>query len=154
MDIFRQMTLSGCFIGIVLCAADVLAPEHSLNKQVKTTFSLIFILVFIAPLVKTGLSGNDGELISASSDVSCDEMEQAVESDIKKFTEKNLERSLGQILDKKKILYDKISVSVNIDNESGININKVYITSVSFYNAKEALEEVLDEQTQILREEK
>ncbi len=154
MDILRQMTLSGCFIGIVLCAADVLAPEQSFSKQIKTIFSLIFILVFLSPLVKSSLSHTDDGIISASSDISYEDMEQAVESDIKKFTEKNLERTLGKLLDDKKILYDKISVSVNIDNESGININRVYITSVSFKQAKEALEEVLDEQTQILREEK
>lgn len=154
MDILRQMTLSGCFIGIVLCAADVLAPDQSLSKQVKTIFSLIFILVFISPLIKNDLSQAKDDIINASSDVSYDEMEQAVESDIKKYTEKNLQKSLGKLLDNKKILYDKISVSVNIDNNSGININKVYISSVSFNKAKEALEEVLDEQTQIIREEK
>lgn len=143
MEIISKMVASGCFIGIAICAADIIKPDDRFSGHIMLIFSLIFTLVFFSPLIKNKPS----EILNCQAEYDSEIMEgsvgNAVDDEMKKAVEQNISNSLGGKLEEENILYDEISVNVNIDESSSIIINEVYITTQNFDEAKKIIENQL-----------
>ena len=143
MEIISKMVASGCFIGIAICAADIIKPDDRFSGHIMLIFSLIFTLVFFSPLIKNKPS----EILNCQAEYDSEMMEgsvgNAVDDEMKKAVEQNISNSLGGKLEEENILYDEISVNVNIDESSSIIINEVYITTQNFDEAKKIIENQL-----------
>ena len=104
---------------------------------------MIFTLVFFSPLIKNKPS----EILNCQAEYDSEMMEgsvgNAVDDEMKKAVEQNISNSLGGKLEEENILYDEISVNVNIDESSSIIINEVYITTQNFDEAKKIIENQL-----------
>jgi len=139
MEIISKMVASGCFIGIAICAADIIKPDDRFSGHIM----LIFTLVFFSPLIKNKPS----EILNCQAEYDSEMMEgsvgNAVDDEMKKAVEQNISNSLGGKLEEENILYDEISVNVNIDESSSIIINEVYITTQNFDEAKKIIENQL-----------
>ena len=143
MEIISKMVASGCFIGIAICAADIIKPDDRFSGHIRLIFSLIFTLVFFSPLIKS----KPLEILNCQaeydSEVMADSVGNAVDAEMKKAVEQNISNTLGGKLREENILYDEISVNVNIDDSSSIIINEVCITTQNFDEAKKIIENQL-----------
>lgn len=138
MDSFRAIALAACFLGIVITVFNSLYPSERFNKQIKTIFSLIFILSVAKPIVSGKLSFPDmGDTVSVSSDryaaINDNTYQYFVSS-----VESNISKSLAGKLREKNIYPEEIETSINISDNCSISINEVKITLADMSDSFEA----------------
>lgn len=145
MDSFRAIALAACFLGIVITVFNSLYPSERFNKQIKTIFSLIFILSVAKPIVSGKLSFPDmGDTVSASSD-----RYEAINDNTYQYfissVESNISKSLAGKLREKNIYPEEIETSINISDNGSISINEVKITLKDMSDSFEAKRCIIDE---------
>ncbi len=127
MATFQMISLTACFLGIVITIFSRLYPSEKFEKQMKTIFSLIFILSIVTPIAKNDLHLPDiSETITASSDYYQSLSENTDEYFIKAL-ENNISANLKSKLNKAEFYPLEIHTSVNISADNSISINEVRV---------------------------
>jgi len=145
------MTLCGCFAGLALSAAELLRPDERTGKMLRTVFSLVFILIFVSPVLSAVNDTADIMTFSQPGLITQEETEAAVEEDIVRYSSDAVSESLGEMLKNRNIPFSEISADVNIDEGRSISISKIYIASGKFEEAREAVKEAVGNDVEILR---
>lgn len=138
MDSFRAIAFTACFLGIVITIFNSLYPSERFNKQIKTIFSLIFILSAAKPIAAGKLSFPEiGDTVSVSSD-----RYEAINDNTYQYfissVESNISASLAGKLREKNIYPEEIETSINISDNCSISINEVKITLADMSDSFEA----------------
>lgn len=126
MESFRTISLTACFLGIVITIFNSLYPSEKFAKQVKVIFSLIFILSIIKPIAAGKLIQTD-YAVSASAE-RYEALGDSAYSYFLSSVENNISASLEAKLREKNIYPEEIETSINISDNGSITINEVKIT--------------------------
>lgn len=126
MESFRTISLTACFLGIVITIFNSLYPSEKFAKQVKVIFSLIFILSIIKPIAAGKLIQTD-YAVSASAE-RYEALGDSAYSYFLSSVENNISASLEAKLRGKNIYPEEIETSINISDNGSITINEVKIT--------------------------
>lgn len=137
MEIIEKMACAGCFLGIAVSAADIIKPDDRFSTHIKMLFSVMFILAFLSPVINGDIPEILQSSISTNSEVSYTGLDKACENEMKRFVEKNIARSLSELMESEGITYDEIFVNVNINEDSSIDISEINIKSDNFCEAEE-----------------
>ncbi|NLK70624.1 MAG: hypothetical protein GX286_04205 [Clostridiales bacterium] len=150
MDTIKLMIGTSCFVGIAISIADMMKPSEKFNKQIRMIFSLTFILSVLTPIVTNGINFSISEEIISANGVQYSEMNTTVDNQLKLITEKNIEDSLRLKLVELGIKCNKINVSINIDENSGISINKIEINSDDNEKSKKIISTLLSVEEDVI----
>lgn len=131
MEAFRMISATACFLGIVITVFSRLYPSEKFEKQMKTIFSLIFLISIATPLLNGKFNLPDiSETVTASSsyyqEISSNADEYFVNS-----IENNISVRLEAALNSKNIFPLEIQTSVNISEDNSISINEVNVLMLS-----------------------
>ncbi len=127
METFRMISLTACFLGIVITVFSRLYPSQKFEKQMKTIFSLIFLLSIVTPIVNNELQLPDiSKTVTASSDYYQTITENTDDYFIKAL-ENNISANLKAELNKAEFYPLEIQTNVNISEDNSISINEVRV---------------------------
>ncbi len=119
------MILAACFISVVLTLADSVKPGDKFSSQLK----LIFSLVFICGILTAALNGQYESGFDLSFDTdnieTYDSISGAAESSVISSAESSIADTVRNVLDENGVSYEKITASINIEDDSRININEI-----------------------------
>ena len=125
MAAFRMISLTACFLGIVITIFSRLYPSERFEKQMKTIFSLIFVLSIVTPIAQDKLDLPDiSKTITASSDYYQSIRENTDEYFIRAL-ESNISANLKAKLNEAEFYPLEIQTNVNISEDNSISINEV-----------------------------
>lgn len=128
METFHMVSITACFLGIVITVFSKLYPSEKFEKQMKTIFTLIFLLSVVAPFVNGNLSLPEiNETVSASSEYYQSINKNADEYFIQSL-ENNISANLMSELKKSEIYPVDIQTIVNISENNSISISEVRVT--------------------------
>ncbi len=128
METFRMISVSACFLGIVITMFDSLCPSDKSEKQLKVIFSLIFLLSILTPVLNGRIELPDiNETITANSDY-YDSVRENADVYFIESVERNISAVLETELHKSNIFPEEIQTSVNISENSSISISEVRVT--------------------------
>lgn len=148
MDTFRSIAFAACFLGIVITIFNSLYPSEKFSKQLKTIFSLIFILSIIKPITAGKITFPEiGDTVSASADHYASLNENTYKYFISSV-ERNISSTLSGKLREKNIYPEEIETSINISENGSISINEVKITLKDMSESFEAKQCITDETEQ------
>ena len=119
------MILAACFISVVITPADSVKPGDKFSSQLK----LIFSLVFICGILTAALNGQYESGFDLSFDTdnieTYDSISGAAESSVISSAESSIADTVRNVLDENGVSYEKITASINIEEDSRININEI-----------------------------
>lgn len=149
MELIKSMAASGCFIGIAVCAADILKPDERFASHIRFVFSIIFLIAFLTPLIKSDTADILKDAAMAGKNIEYTDIDKAARTDMKNFIEKNTERSLGEIFEENDIKYSMIDVSVTVDESSHVELCGISICTENNGKAERLLRNELGEEVPI-----
>ncbi len=121
----KKMILAACFISVVITLADSVKPGDKFSSQLK----LIFSLVFICGILTAALNGQYESGFDLSFDTdnieTYDSISGAAESSVISSAESSIADTVRNVLDENGVSYEKITASINIEDDSRININEI-----------------------------
>ncbi|MCI8777255.1 MAG: hypothetical protein HFK00_07715 [Oscillospiraceae bacterium] len=121
----KKMILAACFISVVITLADSVKPGDKFSSQLK----LIFSLVFICGILTAALNGQYESGFDLSFDTdnieTYDSISGAAESSVISSAESSIADTVRNVLDENGVSYEKITASINIEEDSRININEI-----------------------------
>ena len=142
METFRTVSLTACFLGIVIAVFSSLYPSDKFAGQIKIIFSLIFVLSLIKPIAGGRLDLPEiAETASASADQYAALRDGADEYFIRSV-EKNISSSVEAALREIEIYPEEVETSINISDNYCISISEVKITLESSADAESARQRV------------
>lgn len=145
MDSFRAIAFAACFLGIVITIFNSLYPSEKFTKQIKTIFSLIFILSIAKPIAAGKISFPEiGDTVSASTDYYSSLNDNTYNYFISSV-ESNISAALEGKLHEKNIYPEEIETSINISDNGSISINEVKITLKDMSDSFAARQCIIDE---------
>lgn len=148
MDNFRAIAVAACFLGIVITIFNSLYPSEKFAKQIKTIFSLIFILSIAKPIAAGKIEFPEiADTVSASTEY-YSSLNDNTYSYFISSVESNISASLAGKLREKNIYPEEIETSINISDSGSISINEVKITLNDMADSFEAKRCIIDETEQ------
>lgn len=127
MEVVRNFGISICITIVATGIFSILIPNGTMEKVVKFTVSLFFLLSLIIPFVN-GLKNFKINYISNDITTQSNKnLENNINQNIINITKSKLEQSIFDILKKNDILIKKVSVDINIIDKSSIDISKIEI---------------------------
>ncbi len=121
----KKMILAACFISVIITLADSVKPGDKFSSQLK----LIFSLVFICGILTAALNGQYESGFDLSFDTdnieTYDSISGAAESSVISSAESSIADTVRNVLDENGVSYEKITASINIEEDSRININEI-----------------------------
>lgn len=153
METFRAISLTACFLGIVIAIFDGLYPSEKFAGQMKIIFSLIFILCLAKPVAEGKFKLPEiADTVAASSDYYSELSENADEYFIGSV-ENNISASLTAALNEAKIYPSEVKTSINISENYSISISEVRIVlndPQEFEAARRCAEEMLGDNVSVV----
>lgn len=128
MESFSMISATACFLGIVITVLSKMYPSDKFEKQMKTIFSLIFLISILTPVLNGNLQLPDISQTVAASSVYYQEISVNADEFFIKSVENNISARLEAALNSEKIFPVEIQTSVNISDSSSISINEVNVT--------------------------
>ncbi|MCM1328569.1 MAG: hypothetical protein NC253_03935 [Ruminococcus sp.] len=148
MESFRAIAFAACFLGIVITIFNSLYPSEKFAKQIKTIFSLIFILSVAKPIAAGKIEFPEiGDTVSASAEY-YSSLNDNTYSYFISSVESNISAALAGKLREKNIYPEEIETSINISENGSISINEVKITLKDMADKAETERCVIDETEQ------
>ncbi|MGN0620692.1 MAG: hypothetical protein ACI4I9_02390 [Porcipelethomonas sp.] len=148
MELMKKMILAACFISIIITLADSVKPDK-FSSQLK----LIFSLVFICGIITAALNGKNYTepdiCIELEETAAFENMSAAAENAFAESAETSVADAVQAVLDENGVSYEKITASVNIDEDSRININEIGYKGNEPERAKELIQENIGEDTEV-----
>ena len=92
-------------------------------------FSLTFVLSILTPIMSSGFDFSISQDTISTNGSQYSEMDATVDNQLRTITENNIADSLTVKLIESGIKCNEINVSINIEENSGISINKIEIDS-------------------------
>lgn len=138
MDVFRASAAAACFLGIIFCIIEKLAPSEKYAKQLGLVFAMILALTVVKPFMN--FSGEDFSDLSVIEDI------PSIASDNTRFEEKaaqNVSDVLMELLEENGIKALKISVEINNLSDGSIVITEV-LAEISGSGNTAAAKELLE----------
>ena len=127
METFRAVSLTACFLGIVISVFNSLYPSEKFAGQLKIIFSLIFILSLIKPIVSGRLELPEiAEAAAASSDY-YESLGGKADDYFVRSAENNISAAVESILHENGIYPEEVETSINISENYSISISEVKI---------------------------
>lgn len=138
MESFRLISITACFLGIVITIFNSLYPSEKFAKQVKVIFSLIFILSIIKPFAAGKTALPETEYAVSASAERYEALGDSAYGYFVSSVESNISASLAAKLREKNIYPEEIETSINISDNGSISINEVKITLKDITQRSEA----------------
>ncbi len=138
IETLKSSVLSVCLLSISVALCTLLCPNAGLMKQVRFLISLLFLISLAVPLTD----------LTPPEDLTQIQNQQAQESAIA-VTKQCAEQALYQLLEDSQIHCTDLCVTVHIDENQRIIINKVSAVCDDFQNACRVLHEALGEEAEI-----
>lgn len=152
MELMKNMIKAACFISVAIMIADMIKPSEKFDKQLKMIFSLVLIIGMLTPILSGKFDLSFADDIGVNTDVDYEDEEDTLNSSLKKSVESNIEHSLKVSLAQNGILCEKISISVNISEDSSISINEVRIACNNIARARTIISEQLSVDEKCIKE--
>ena len=128
MESFHMISVTACFLGIVITIFSRLYPSEKFEKQMKTLFSLVFLISVLTSVLNGNLSFPDiSETVVASNSYYTEIYDNSDDYFIRSV-ENNISMRLKAELNSRNIFPDKIQTSVNISDDNSISISEVNVT--------------------------
>ncbi len=137
METFRMISATACFLGIVITVFSRLYPSEKFEKQMKTIFSLIFLVSVSAPVLNGDLQLPDISETVAASNSYYQEISSNADEYFINSIENNISIRLESVLNSQNIFPLEIQTSVNISEDNSISINEVNVLMSSDEYEKE-----------------
>lgn len=128
MESFSMISATACFLGIVITVLSKMYPSDKFEKQMKTIFSLVFMISILTPVLNGNLQLPDISQTVAASSVYYQEISVNADEFFIKSVENNISARLEAALNSENIFSVEIQTSVNISDSSSISINEVNVT--------------------------
>lgn len=128
MESFSMISATACFLGIVITIFNRMYPSEKFEKQMKTIFSLVFMISILTPVLNGNLQLPDISQTVAASSVYYQEISANADDFFIKSVENNISARLEAAINSEKIFPVEIQTSVNISDNSSISINEVNVT--------------------------
>lgn len=153
MEIVRNFAISICITIVATGIFSMLIPNGTMEKVVKFTVSLFFLLSIIIPFV-TGLKDFKVEYVSGEVlQENNKQLENNINENILNITKSKLEQSIVDILKKNDILVKKVFVDINIIDKSSIDISKIEIYIDSEQKDKQnQIEQIIKKEVEVTPE--
>ena len=128
METFRAVSLTACFLSIVIAIFSSLYPSEKFAGQLKIIFSLIFILSLTKPITKGKLDIPEiAEAAAASSDY-YESLSGKADEYFVRSAENNISAVVESLLHENEIYPEEVETSINISENYSISISEVKIT--------------------------
>lgn len=145
MEHIRLIIISAGIIGVLMNIFEAVYPSEKYEKQMKTIFSLIFVLCLIAPIKNSISSISNIEELSVSADEKVEYNGNCVSEYFKGSIERNISSQIGDLLKDSKIPYHEIKTSITISENGGIYINEIIINVEDISRGDEIIDIVKNE---------
>ncbi len=139
MDFMRKIIITSCILSIVITIADCLKPNEKFSRQLKTIFSLIFIIGIVTAGIKTGIDFELPEYEDEAYNDSYESIKKTADEALKREVEVKINKKVEDILTEKGISYEKIYANININEEGGIDINRIDYKGKDFEQARKEI---------------
>lgn len=147
METFRSISITACFLSIVITIFNTLYPSEKFNKQIKIIFSLIFLLCIIKPITDGNIHlPNIKQTVSVSTDYYTTLSENADEYFVRSV-ESNISTILEEKLHEENIYPEHIKTSINISENNSISINEVKIVLNELSYSEKVIQCIIDNTT-------
>ncbi len=140
MDLMRKIIITSCILSVVITAVDCIKPSEKFSSQLKSIFSLIFIIGIVTAGIKTGIDFELPEYESKEYDEGYAELQKTADEAMKKEMEYRIGSSIEKLLSEKNISFEKVYVNVNINDDGGIDINRIDYKGKDFEQARKEIE--------------
>ncbi|MDE6762469.1 MAG: stage III sporulation protein AF [Oscillospiraceae bacterium] len=138
METFRAISLTACFLGIVIAVFNSLYPSEKFAGQLKIIFSLIFILSLIKPIASGRFDLPEiAEAAAASSDY-YESLGERADDYFVRSAESNISAVVESILHENEIYPEEVETSINISENYSISISEVKIALKNAADAESA----------------
>lgn len=138
LETFRAVSVTACFLGIVIAVFNSLYPSEKFAGQLKIIFSLIFILSLIKPIAGGKLDFPEiAEAAAASSDY-YESLGGRADDYFIQSAENNISAAVEAILHKNEIYPEEVETSINISEDYSISISEVKIALKNAADAEAA----------------
>ena len=127
METFRMISATACFLGISITVFSRLYPSEKFEKQMKTIFSLVFLISILTPILNGNLQLPDISETVAASNTYYQEISTNADEYFIKSVENNISIRLEAELNSKNIFPLEIQTSVNISDDNSISISEVNV---------------------------
>ncbi|MCM1023394.1 MAG: stage III sporulation protein AF [Prevotella sp.] len=127
METFRAVSVTACFLSIVIAIFGSLYPSEKFAGQLKMIFSLIFILSLIKPVLNGKLNLPEITETAAASTSDYEALRSGADEYFIRSAEKNIGAVLEASLHEIGIYPEEIETSINISENYSISINEVKI---------------------------
>ncbi len=151
MELIRNWATVVCITLVVTILFSMLVPKGSMERVLQFSISLFFIVSFITPFI-TQFSSFRLD-VSASAQVeesnleSVSALEESFEQKLLELTKENLEEKGKGFLEEIGVRCQKISVSINKEEDDSITISKITVWLDNAYQSRQAeIEEKLTEE--------
>ncbi len=127
METFRMISATACFLGITLSVFSKLYPSEKFGKQMKTIFSLVFIISVLTPFMNGELKFHAiTEAVTASS-AYYQSISENTDAYFIRAIENNISTRLKATLSEEKIFSSEVQTKINISEDNSISINEVIV---------------------------
>lgn len=142
MESFKIWILSVCVFSVVLSLYKLLLPEGNIKRAGETVFSLLLLMVMVSPLMQ--VKNKDFSFHFTASDIFS---EQAAKAEVRPYKEA-VEKAVSDALSAKQIEHNEVLADMNIENETNIIINNIFI-SVKDGTDEDTVRQAIAENTMI-----
>ncbi len=128
MESFYLISSTACFLGIVIAIFSKLYPSEKFEKQMKTIFSLVFLISVLTPILNGSLTFPDIRETVAASNSYYQEISENTDIYFIKSVENNISTRLKAELNLHNIFPVEVMTIVNISDDNSISISEVNVT--------------------------
>lgn len=136
MDFMRKIVLTSCILSVAVNIAECVKPGDKFTRQLKTIFSLIFIIGIVTAGIKTGINFELPDYNEFEYNENYSEIEKTAQDFLKTEMEERINKVIEDILTEKNISYEKIYTNVNINQDGSIDINRIDYKGKDFEQAR------------------
>lgn len=142
MDFMRKIIITSCILSVVITIADCLKPGEKFSRQLKTIFSLIFIISIVTAGIKTGIDFELPDYEDEAYESSYSSIKKTADEALKNEIEEKINKKIEDILSEKSISYEKIYANININEEGSIDINRIDYKGKDFEQAQKEISNI------------
>lgn len=145
------MILTACLCGTGIAICEIISPDEKFSKQINFILSLVFVTGIMTPFADILKSFSDEEDVFLSTGIYEDysNTEEVYNEYLRVITEENIEKSVKNMLENKKISVYKISVGIDISESSCISISNIGLKCSDFSEAYDIITSEITEECEI-----
>lgn len=126
MEGIKLIGISICITAVVTSIFSMLVPNGKIDKTLNFAISIFFLTSLVSPFFNSKLNFHV-DLTASDQEYAAKNIESEMNKQFLSIAERQLESSLEKSLKEKNIFADKIDLSININADNSISINKVNV---------------------------